>query len=113
MSDQVLSNLEKYGITIHLHDFTQGVFSKYQKTTIQASKDAYVAFNTSGVGVTATAEVRGESVKAAINLGILSGLRLKDVDELKPYVVNWIADELSKHVKAVTTEPADPNSSSA
>ncbi len=109
MEQQILSSQDKYGVTIHLHDFTQGMFSKYQRAAIQASKDAYIAFNTSGVGVTATAEVRGESVKAAIKLGILSGIELKDVDGLKPYVVNWIADELSKHVKAVTTEPADPN----
>lgn len=107
---QVLSSFEKYGIYIHLHDFNQGVFSKYQKASIQASKDAYIAFNTSGTGVTATAEVRGENVKTAIKLGILSGVDSKEVDTLKPYVVNWIADELAKHVKAVTTEPADPNS---
>lgn len=110
---QIIFSLEKYGIKLNLHDFSQGMFVQYQKATIQASKDAYVAFNTSGVGVTATAEVRGESVKAAINIGILSGIDVKDVDELKSYVVNWIADELSKHVKTVTTEPADPNLSSA
>jgi len=109
---QILSSQEKYGIKINLHDFNQGAFAKYQKATIEASKDAYVAFNNSGVGISATAEVRGESVKVAINLGILSGVGLKEVDELKSYVVNWIADELSKHVKAVTTEPADPNLSS-
>jgi len=110
---QILSSQEKHGVKINLHDFTQGMFVQYQKATIQASKDAYVAFNNSGVGVTATAEVRGESVKAAINIGILSGIELKEVDGLKSYVVNWIADELSKHVKTVTTEPADPNLSGA
>ncbi len=109
MEQQILSSQDKYGVTIHLHDFTQGMFSKYQKAAIQASKDAYIAFNTSGVGVTATAEVRGETVKAAIKTGILSGLEVTDVDALKTYVVNWIADALKAHVTAVTTEPADPN----
>lgn len=107
---QILSSQEKHGIKINLHDFNQGAFVKYQKATIEASKDAYVVFNNSGVGVSATAEVRGESVKAAINLEILTGIKPEEVDELKSYVVNWIADELAKHVKAVTTEPADPNS---
>lgn len=108
---QILSSQEKHGLTIHLHDFTQGMFSKYQKASIQASKDAYVAFSAAqGVCMTATAEVRGETVKAAINLGILSGVDIKDVDGLKPYVVNWIADALAAHVQTVTTEPADPNS---
>ncbi len=110
MQMQILSSQEKHGLTINLHDFNQGVYAQYQKETIKASKDAYVAFNTSGVGVTATAEVRGESVRAALRLGILSGIEVKDVDTLKIYVVNWIADELAKHIVSVTTEPTSPNS---
>lgn len=107
--NQILSVQEKYSLKICFHDFDQAVFAQYQKQTLIASKNAYVAFN-NDTGVTATAELRGESVKAAIQLEIISGIETSHIGTLKPYVVNWLADELRKHVTAVTTEPADPNS---
>ncbi len=105
---QILATKEKYGIKINLHDFSQKSFETFQKKTIEASSVAFVAFS-EREGVTAVAVVRGETVRVAITTGILSGLSVEDVNELKPYVVAWIADEVRAHVTAVTTAPPDPN----
>lgn len=105
---QILTTKQKYGIDAHFHDFSQKQFEQYQKETIKASRDAYFAFSESN-GVSAVAVVRGETVRAAIRFEILTGLTLDEVNSLKPYVVEWIADEVRKHVTLVTTAPADPN----
>ena len=102
--------IEKYGVAIHLHDFGQKTFEKYQMAVIRASKEAFVQFSqTTNDGVTATAFVRGETVREALKAGIISGIEPKDIDEMKPYVVSWIADEIQNHVKLITTAPTDPN----
>lgn len=105
---QILYTKDKFGITFHLHDFSQKVFETYQKAVILASKESFVSFSDKE-GVSATASVRGETVRVAIKTGILSGLSVDDVNGLKPYVVSWIADEVRAHVTAVTTAPPDPN----
>lgn len=105
---QILSTQEKHGVKVNFHDFSQRQFETYQKETIKASRDAYFSFSESN-GVTASAFVRGETVRAAIQCEIISGLSAAEVNDLKPYVVTWIADELRKHVTAVTTAPTDPN----
>lgn len=99
---------EKYGITFELKDFNQEQFEIYQPAAIAASKRAYTEFE-SGTGITATAVVRGETVRAAISAGILSGIKVEEVGKLKPYIVTWIADEVRDHVKKVVSEPIDPN----
>lgn len=109
MPKSILTTKQKYGLDVHMHDFSQKQFEQYQKETIKASRDAYFAFSDSN-GVTASAFVRGETVRTAIRLEIISVLTIEEVDNLKPYIVTWIADELRKHVTDVTTEPADPNS---
>ena len=105
MSDVTIS---KHDVTAQLYDFSQSAFETFQMATIKASRDAYFAFNDS-TGVTAVAKVRGETVRSAIQTGILKGVDIKDVDTLKPYVVAWLADEIQKHVKKISSAPEDPN----
>jgi hypothetical protein len=100
--------VSKYGLTCTLHDFGQKVFEQYQLSTMKASRDAFVKFD-GEVGVSASASVRGETVRAALKHGILSGITNEDIDQAKPYAIAWLADEIKAHVIAVTTEPADPN----
>ena len=96
------------GCEVIYNDFSQAQFEKYQKATLIATRAAYVAFE-SGGGGTADAELRGESVREALRLGILSGFEVEKIGELKPYVVNWMAEELKAHVISITTEPISPN----
>jgi hypothetical protein len=106
----VLDTKSKYGVTVAFHDFGQAQFEQYQEAAVRAARDAFYLFSGSdGAGVTATAKVRGETVRAALRTGILSGLTLEEVGGLKPYVVEWIADLLRAHVTHVTTAPPDPN----
>lgn len=106
----VLTNIKRFDLSLSLQDFSQGQFEKYQIETIKASRDAYVLFTDQGSGVTASAKVRGEVVRSAIRNGIISvGITPEEVDGLKPYLVEWLADEIRKHVTQVTTAPADPN----
>jgi hypothetical protein len=100
--------MKKFDIEIELRDFTQAEFEKYQPLVIKASRAAYVEFD-NGAGVSATSVIRGETVRAAIVTGFLTGVTVEQVAGMKPYVVTWIADEVAKHVKKVTTEPIDPN----
>lgn len=100
--------LDKYGVTAQLCDFSQGAFENFQMTAIKASRDAYIAFSDT-TGVTANAKVRGETVRAAIQNGILKGIEIKDVDSLRPFVVAWLADEIQKHIKQITSAPENPN----
>lgn len=105
-----LSSKTKYSVTITLHDFSQIQFEQYQESTIKAARDAFFPFaGAEGLGVTASAKVRGETVRAALRTQLLSGLTLDEVDGLKPYVVDWIADEIRAHVTQVTKAPPDPN----
>lgn len=100
----------KFGITICLRDFSQKTFEQYQLAVIKASRAAFVQFSeTTNDGVSATAYVRGETVREAIRHEIVSGLEIKEVDDLKPYVVSWLANVIQVHVKNVTTAPPDPN----
>jgi hypothetical protein len=106
---EILDTKEKYGVTINLHDFGQTVFEEYQTRTIKAGQEAFYEFS-GGQGVTATAFVRGMTVRTALSLGILSGIETKDIADMKPFIVTWIADEIKAHVTRVVSEPADPNS---
>lgn len=102
-------SVEKYGVSINLHDFGQAVFEDFQMKTMKASQAAFFQFSTDGGGVTSQARVRGETVRTAIRLKIISGIQLADLTDMKPYVVDWIADEIKKHVTNVVTAPNDPN----
>jgi len=104
----VLITVEKYGVALSLCDFSQLQFEKYQEETIKAAKAAYISFSPD-TGVSATAMVRGETVRSAIRNKIVANFEVADVDGLKPYLVEWMADEIRKHVTQVTTAPADPN----
>lgn len=101
--------VEKYGVSINLHDFGQAVFEDYQLATIKAAQAAFFQFGADGAGVTASAHVRGVTVRTAIRLKIISGIKSADLTDMKPYVVDWIADEIKKHVTSVVTAPNDPN----
>lgn len=106
MNDEIT----KFGFTIKLHDFGQRIFETYQTAVVKASRDAFFAFDGGGGrGVSAESAVRGEAVRAALQLGILSGIDEKQINEAKPYVVTWLADVIKNHVITVTTEPTDPN----
>lgn len=105
----ILDTKSKYDVTINLHDFGQDTFEAYQISTLKVSREAFFQFSADGTGVTATARVRGETVRTAIRLKIVSGITLEEVKSLKSYVVEWIADEIRQHVTRVTTAPADPN----
>lgn len=100
--------IEKYGVAAELKDFGQKTFEVFQRETLKASAEAYFAWSPTS-GVTAQAYVRGCTVREAIRLEILVGVDMAKVDDMKPYVVEWLADEIRKHVKEVTTAPADPN----
>ena len=102
-------SVEKYGVSINLHDFGQALFEDFQMKTMKASQAAFFQFGTDGSGVTSQARVRGETVRTAIRLKIISGIQLTDLTDMKPYVVDWIADEIKKHVTSVVTAPNDPN----
>ncbi len=105
-----IQSVEKYGVSITLHDFGQNTFETYQMETIKAARQAFFQFSAeTGQGVTAQARVRGETVRTAIRLKILSGVQLSDLSDMKPYVVDWIAEEIKKHVSNVVTAPTDPN----
>jgi len=106
----LLDTKEKDGITVNLHDFGQGIFESYQTQTLAASQKSFFQFSQSGQGVQATAVVRGETVRVALRLGIASGIQLAEVDTMKPYLVDWLADVIKKHVNDVVAAPADPNS---
>jgi hypothetical protein len=110
MSDKPANqSVEKYGVSINLHDFGQTVFEDYQLTTIKAAQAAFFQFGADGSGVTAQAHVRGVTVRTALHLKIISGIQFDDVKDMKPYIVAWIADEVKKHVTSVATAPNDPN----
>ena len=104
-----IQTAEKYGVSITLHDFGQSTFESYQMETLKAARSAFFQFSESGQGVTAQARVRGETVRTAIRLKIISGVEIADVGDMKPFVVDWIADEIQKHVTSVVQAPADPN----
>lgn len=104
-----IQSVEKYGVSITLHDFGQGAFEKYQMETIKAAREAFFQFSEDGTGVTAQARVRGETVRVALRNKIISGIQLADVADMKPYVVDWMAEEIKKHVNNVVTAPNDPN----
>lgn len=106
---QILSTKEKYGLKVNLHDFSQVIFERFQEATVKATRDAFYKFNDTDRGVTATAVQRGEMVRAAIKFEVISGLTAEQVNDLKPYVVTWLANEIQNHVIAITTAPADPN----
>lgn len=99
----------KYGLTVKLHDFGQKTFEAFQNTTIKAARDAFYAFGDGNTGVTASASVRGETVRGAVRLGILTGITLAEIDEMKPHIVDWLANEIKLHVTNVTTATTDPN----
>ncbi len=104
----ILDTKTKYDVTLNLHDFGQSVFEDYQLTTVKAARDAFFQFGADGAGVSAQSHVRGVTVRTAIRLKIVSGVTLKEVNDLKPYVVDWMADEIKKHVTNVVTPPVDP-----
>lgn len=106
----LLDTKEKDGISVNLHDFGQDIFESYQTITMAAAQKAFFQFSQNGGGVTATAVVRGETVRAAIRLGIATGVQLAEVGTMKPYLVEWLADVIKKHVSDVVAAPADPNS---
>lgn len=105
----VLDTKQKYGLTINLHDFGQPVFEDYQMRTLKAAQEAFFQFSSNGNGFSAESFVRGMTVRTALSLGIISGIEAKDIADMKPYVVTWIADEVKAHVTRVVSEPADPN----
>ncbi len=107
----ILDTKTKHGVTMSLHDFGQSVFEDYQLTTVKAAQAAFFQFGSDGSGVTAQSHVRGVTVRTALRLKIVSGVTLKEVNDLKPYVVDWMADEIKKHVANVVTPPvdSDPN----
>jgi hypothetical protein len=104
-----IQSIEKYGYSITLHDFGQTKFETYQMETLKAARQAFFQFSDDGQGVTAQARVRGETVRVALRLKIISGIELSDLEDMKPYVVEWIAEEIKKHVTNVATAPSDPN----
>lgn len=104
----VMDSKEKYGVRVNLHDFGQATFEDYQIATLKASRHAFFQFGADGSGVTANAHVRGETVRVAIRLKIVTGVTVDEVKDMKPYVVEWLAGEISQHVKQVVTAPADP-----
>lgn len=109
MSDMpILDTKTKYDVTVNFHDFNQSVFEDYQLTTVKAAQAAFFQFGSDGSGVTAQSHVRGVTVRTAIRLKIVSGVTLKEANDLKPYVVDWMADEIKKHVANVVTPPVDP-----
>lgn len=106
----LLDTKERDGVSVNLHDFGQSIFETYQTQTIAAAQKAFYQFSQNGQGVQASAVVRGETVRTAIRLGIASGIPVTDVDTMKPYLVEWLADAIKKHVADVVSAPADPNS---
>jgi hypothetical protein len=104
----VIQSAKKYGVSINLHDFGQAVFEEYQLSTLKASQTAFFQFGSDGTGVTAQAHVRGVTVRTAVRLKIVTGITLDELESMKPYVVDWMADEIKKHVKNVVTPPVDP-----
>ena len=107
----ILDTKTKHGVTMSLHDFGQSVFEDYQLTTVKAAQAAFFQFGSDGSGVTAQSHVRGVTVRTALRLKIVSGVTPKEVNDLKPYVVDWMADEIKKHVANVVKPPvdSDPN----
>ena len=107
----ILDTKTKHGVTMSLHDFGQSVFEDYQLTTVKAAQAAFFQFGSDGSGVTAQSHVRGVTVRTAIRLKIVSGVTLEEINNLKPYVVDWMADEIKKHVTNVVKPPvdSDPN----
>ncbi len=105
----VLDTKDKYGLSVNLHDFGQSIFEDYQMGTLRAAQKAFVQFGSDGGGVTATAYVRGETVRTALRLKIVTGVTLEEVAAAKPYAIEWLADLIKSHVTKVVTAPADPN----
>lgn len=105
----VLRTEEKEGVAVSLHDFGQSIFESYQTQVLAATQKAFFQFSQNGQGVTASAVVRGETVRVAVRLGIISGIQIADVGDMKPHLVEWLADVIKKHVTNVVTAPADPN----
>lgn len=103
----ILDTKTKHGVTMSLHDFGQSVFEDYQLTTVKAAQAAFFQFGSDGSGVTAQSHVRGVTVRTALRLKIVSGVTLEEINDLKPYVVDWMADEIKKHVTNVVTPPVD------
>ncbi len=110
---EIIKTEAKYEVDVNFHDFGQKTFEQYQIEVIKASRAAYFSFGEAngGNGVSASASVRGETVRKALKYKIISGIDIKDIDDMKPYVIEWLANEIQSHVKHVTTAPADPNSS--
>ena len=98
----------KFGISGQLHDFSQAQYEVYQPVALKASRDAYFGFE-GGAGLTANAIVRGATCRAAIDAKILTGITAEQVANMKPPAVAWLAEQIRKHVVAVTTPPPDPN----
>jgi acetate kinase len=105
----IIESVEKYGVHLNLHDFGQDAFAEYQMQRLTAERKAFIQFSEDGNGVTAQAPVRSAIVRTAISLEIISGIQIEDIGDMKPYVVQWIADEIKKHVTNVVSAPPNPN----
>jgi hypothetical protein len=98
------------GYPVTFNDFSQCVFEKYQVDLIKTNNASfYPTSDNSGRGIEATAVRRGGTLRAAITHGIVTGITLEQADNLKPYIVTWLADEIRAHVLQVVTGPTDPN----
>lgn len=99
---------KKYNIHAELVDFSQAQFEKYQTAVITASRQNYYDYG-SGRGITAEAVVTGATIRAAHEIGILSGLTKEQIENLTPKVAAWLVEKIRKHVKDVVTPDSDPN----
>lgn len=98
------------GSPITYHDFSQATFEKYQVDIIKNNNASfYPISDDSSRGIEATAVRRGGTVRAAIAYGIITGITSEQAQELTPYIVTWLADEIRLHVVNIVSGPTDPN----
>lgn len=98
------------GYPVNFHDFSQNALEKYQVDIIKTNNASfYPMSDNSGRGVEATSVRRGGTLRAAITHGIVTGITLEQANNLKPYIVTWLADEIRIHVVRVVNGPTDPN----
>jgi hypothetical protein len=97
----------KFGIIGELVDFSQSQYEIYQPAWLTAARDNYFDFG-GGAGFSADAVVKGAVCRAAIMAGFLKGITEKQIGELKPAAVAWLAEVIRKHVDSVLNPPPDP-----
>lgn len=83
-------------VSAELHDFNQAGYETYHTALMQGVE-----------GKVSSAVANGAVVKAAIEAGILTGVQVGEVGEMKPAAVIWLTKKIHLFVEETVTVPPE------